>query len=138
MSMDRDPQDQETRRWKVLLRRAAPYLPPRPFRASLWAIVATALYLFVFASDRYVSEAHVVVDSSDISASESLDIGSQLTGTKSSHDQLMLQDHLLSMDMLKQLDTKLNLRAHYSDHSRDQISRMWFKNAQLEWFNQVI
>src|SRR3569833_2660124 len=80
MSMDRDPQDQETRRWKVLLRRAAPYLPPRPFRASLWAIVATALYLFVFASDRYVSEAHVVVDSSDISASESLDIGSLLAG----------------------------------------------------------
>jgi capsular polysaccharide transport system permease protein len=53
-----------------------------------------------------------------------------------SSEQLLLRDHLLSVDMLQRLDAKLNLRAHYSDSSYDLISRMWFKDTKLEWFHR--
>jgi capsular polysaccharide transport system permease protein len=51
-------------------------------------------------------------------------------------DQLLLRDHLLSVDMLQRLDAKLDLRGHYSDSRRDLIARMWFKDAALEWFHR--
>jgi capsular polysaccharide transport system permease protein len=38
--------------------------------------------------------------------------------------------------MLKKLDAKLNLRAHYSNWRRDVLSRMWFENTPLEWFHK--
>jgi len=50
-------------------------------------------------------------------------------------DQMLLRDHLLSLDMLKALDAKLDLRSHYSNWRRDPLSRMWFKDAPLEKFH---
>lgn len=51
-------------------------------------------------------------------------------------DQLLLREYLLSFDMLKKLDQALDLRAHYSDRSRDVVSRMWFTDASMEWFHR--
>ena len=109
----------------------------RTFGAAFVASVLAALYWGLFASDRYVSEAHVVIQHTDQASGESGKIGGLLGGVGggSSSDQLLLRDHLLSIDMLAALDAKLNLRAHYSDWHRDPISRMWFSDAKLEWFH---
>jgi len=109
------------------------------FRAALAAIILAVLYWGVIASDRFVSEAHVIVDRTDSGGSQGKDIASILTGGgDSSHDLLLLRDHLLSVDMLQKLDAKLDLRSHYSDIHRDPISRMWLKNAPLESFQHHI
>jgi capsular polysaccharide transport system permease protein len=97
------------------------------------------LYWGLIASDRYVSEAHVVVQSTDQASGATSRIGSLLgglAGSTGSSEQLLLRDHLLSIDMLLRLDARLNLRAHYSDSSHDLISRMWFRDAKLEWFHR--
>jgi capsular polysaccharide transport system permease protein len=95
------------------------------FAASLLAI----LYWGVIASDRYVSEAHVVIHGADLASAK--DVG----GAGSLVAQMLLRDYLLSVDMLKRLEDKLKLREHYSDRRRDPLSRMWFRTAPLEWFH---
>lgn len=110
----------------------------RTFRAAAAACLAAVLYWGVIASDRYVSEAHIFVQQTDMTAGQITDIGGLLTGSGQGNrsDQLLLRDHLLSVDMLERLDAKLNLRAHYSDWRRDPISQMWFENAAIEWFHR--
>jgi capsular polysaccharide transport system permease protein len=110
--------------------------------STLWTALAVsllaALYWGVIASDRYLSEAHVIIQSTDMVSGQSLDIGSLLgaadTGNRA--DQLLLRDYLLSVDMLKKLDSKLDLRGHYSDRRHDLLSRMWFADASLEKFHR--
>jgi len=115
---------------------AAPVLRRRAFGAAFVASLLAALYWGLIASDRYVSEARVVVQRTDLVGGDGLNIGSLLGGSSSGNhqDQLLLRDHLLSVDMLNKLDARLNLRAHYSDPRRDPISRMWFEDASLERF----
>ena len=116
---------------------AAPTLMrKRVFGAAFIASVLAGLYWGLIASDRYVSEAHIVIQRTDLSSGTSLNIGTLLgSASPSNQDQLLLRDHLLSVDMLKRLDEKLDLRAHYSDSRRDPISRMWFEDAKLERFH---
>jgi capsular polysaccharide transport system permease protein len=109
----------------------------RAFGAAFVASVLAILYWGLIASDRYVSEAHVVIQRTDLSGSTGINIGTLLgNAAPNQDDQLLLRDHLLSVDMLKRLDEKLNLRAHYSDSRRDPLSRMWFEDASLEWFHR--
>lgn len=110
----------------------------RAFGAAFVASVLAALYWGVIASDRYVSEARVIVQRTDLGAGQVMDVGSLLGGVTSGSlaDQLLLRDHLLSVDMLKKLDARLNLRAHYSDWHRDPIARMWLADADMEWFHR--
>ena len=101
------------------------------------AVLCAVLYWSVIASDRYISEAHVIIQNTDMMASgQSLDIAGMLG--KSSigipTEQLLLRDYLLSVDMLKKLDAKLDLRSHYSHPDHDLLSRLWFKDATLEKF----
>ena len=105
--------------------------------AALLAIVLGAPYWLLFASDRYVSEAHVVVQQSDLAGKQAVDFSTLLGGNSANKtDQLLLRDYLLSMDMSRALDKRLNLREHYGDTSRDPFSRFWFKNGSFEWFHQ--
>ncbi|MFT4066427.1 chain-length determining protein [Paraburkholderia sp.] len=101
------------------------------------AIVAIPYWLF-FASDRYVSQATVIIQRTDQINGPSVAIPAALTATggANSADQLLLIEYLLSEDMLEKIDAKLDLRSHYSNWHRDPISRMWFKNAPVEWFYQ--
>lgn len=110
----------------------------RTFGAAFVASLLAALYWGLIASDRYVSEAHVVIQRTDLSSGQSMSFVSLLgnLGAGVQPEQLLLRDHLLSVDMLKKLDAKLNLRAHYSNWRRDVLSRMWFENTALEWFHQ--
>ena len=106
--------------------------------AALIASVAAAVYWLAIASDRYVSEAHVIIQRTDLPSGQQVDFSSLLGGGGggSRTDQLLLRDYLLSVDMLKKLDASLGLRAHYSDTARDPISRMWRQDMAMEWFHR--
>lgn len=101
------------------------------------AVLATAYWL-VFASDRYVSEANVIIRKTDSVGAPSFDLGMLVSGVASVDraNQLLLRDYLLSVDMLKKLDQTLDLRTHYSSSEHDFVSRMWFHDSSLEWFHR--
>ena len=97
----------------------------------------SAVYWVFIASDRYVSEAHVIIQRTDFAGGPNLDFSSLLGGANGGRaDQLLLRSHLLSVDMLKKLDAALHLRAHYADPQRDPLSRMWDKDAPIEQFHK--
>jgi capsular polysaccharide transport system permease protein len=90
--------------------------------------LVAAVYLFVFAADRYVSESVVVVrqEGTAMAIPGGLDALSAMFGTTtaSSQDQYMLEAHILSIDMLRQVDEKLHLRQAYSSPQLDFIFRL--------------
>ena len=108
------------------------------FTIILVAVSLTAaFYWLAVASDRYVSEAHIVIERTDMpGGGGGMSLSNILTGQVSGSrgDQLIMRDHLLSIDMLRKLDAALNLRTHFSSPNIDPISKMWFKNAEMEWF----
>jgi capsular polysaccharide transport system permease protein len=108
------------------------------FGLTSLVIAAAVLYWGVIASDRYVSESQVVIERTTMAASATMDFSSLLTGASGGNraDQLLLRAHLLSVDMLNKLDTKLDLRGHYSDSRRDILSRMWGKDRVQEYFHR--
>jgi len=110
----------------------------RTFSVATLAIVFAIIYWGIIASDRYVSEAQVVIERTDMTSSSAIDLGALMAGAGGGNraDQLLLRTYLLSFDMLRKLDEKLNLRAHYSDSHRDIISRMWAKDIEQEWFHK--
>jgi capsular polysaccharide transport system permease protein len=99
--------------------------------------VAAVMYWGLIASDRYVSEAHVIIQQIDPPAGTSLDISSMIgmSGGSTRADQMFLRDHLLSVDMLAKLDSQLGLREHYSDRRYDMLSRLWSKDISQERFH---
>lgn len=107
-------------------------------RLILILAVLTVAYWLFFASDRYVSEANVIIRKTDSVGAPSFDLGMLVSGVASADraNQLLLRDYLLSVDMLKKLDESLNLRTHYSSSEHDLVSRMWFQNASMEWFHR--
>jgi capsular polysaccharide transport system permease protein len=120
-----------------LRNRLIPALARRRFvSAALAASLLATLYWVAIASDRFVSEAHIIIQRTDMPGGQAMDFSSLLGSVDSGNraDQLLLRDYLLSVDTLKRLDAELNLRAHYSDTSRDPLSRMWRKNTSMEWF----
>ena len=115
----------------------------KPFREktyTFWFVfllcMLGAVYWGIIASDRYISESHIVIQQTQMPATQTMDLSSILGGTPAPNraDQMLLRDYLLSIDMLGKLDKKLSLREHYSDRRRDPISRMWDKDLSTEWF----
>ena len=102
--------------------------------AVIIGIVAAGFYWSLWATDRYVSEANVVLQSAR-GGEPTLNFASILKGG-SSHDLLMLRDHLLSVDMLKKLDAELDLRAHFSNRHIDFFSRLSDPQVPLERFHR--
>src|SRR5690554_4830719 len=105
-------------------------------RNPFWAVAAVALlsaviYWGVMATDRYVSRAHIVLQTPEI-VPTGLNVSSLLSGTSGSGDLLLLKDHMESVAMLNTLQQKLDLRAHYSQTSIDRFSRLSDQNAPLE------
>jgi capsular polysaccharide transport system permease protein len=101
--------------------------------------ILACIYWGIIASDRYVSVAHIVIQSTidTNNVQTAMDLGTLLGGGGGAGniiDQMLLRDRLLSVDMLEILDAKLDLRSHYSNKSRDVISRMWSKDVPREWF----
>lgn len=107
-------------------------------RLVLLGAIAVAVYWLLLASDRFVSEGTVIIQKTNLTSGASFDLSMFVSGTSGVNrpDQLLLREYLLSLDMLKKLDIALDLRSHYSDRQRDLISRMWFRDASLEWFHR--
>ena len=107
--------------------------------AALLCSALSVLYWGVYASDRYISEAHVIIQSTKTASGQSLDLGSLLGtgGGGDQPDQLLLRDRLLSVDMLRQLDAKLHLQEHYAAPAHDLLSRLSFWGApSIEKFHE--
>lgn len=108
------------------------------FGAAVLVCLVAGLYWGFIASNRYVSEANVIIQRTDLSAGHAMDFSSLLPGASGGNrgDQLLLRNYLLSVDMLNKLEARLSLRAHYSDRRRDPLSRMWSDDLSQEWFHQ--
>jgi len=107
------------------------------FRYPLWAISFISIffvssYWSFLATDRYVSEANVVLESPQLAA-PTLSFESLFSGAGGrSSDMLLLRDYLLSVDMLSSLDEAVDFRDHYSSRSIDYFSRLYDKTAFIE------
>lgn len=100
-----------------------------------WAVAIVAslfvgLYWSLWASDRYVSHAIVVLESPQISQPE-LSMASLFGGSSGNQDLLLLREHLLSVDMLRHVQDTLDFRSHYSQHG-DLVSRLRNPQAPME------
>lgn len=114
-------------------------LSPGKLRLVVVAVpwVAAAIYLLMFAADRYSSESMVAVrqEGAAMSVPAGVDALSAMFGSSmaSHEDQLMLESHILSMDMLRQVDERLDLRGEYSSPRFDFIFGL-SKSASQEKF----
>jgi capsular polysaccharide transport system permease protein len=106
--------------------------------AAVIASLLAAVYWLAIASDRYVSQAHVIIERTDLSGGQTMDFSNLIAGVGNTNraDQLLLRDHLLSVEMLRKLDAVLKLRAHYADPARDPFSRLWSKDEAIEDFHR--
>ncbi|GEN24187.1 capsule polysaccharide export inner-membrane protein KpsE [Halomonas cupida] len=100
-----------------------------------WALAAIAIllvsfYWLVWADDRYVSRATVVLESPQVATPE-FSFSSLLTGSQQDSDLLLLREYLLSVDMLKQVQEQLDFRKHYAEHG-DVFSTLWNEDAPIE------
>ena len=87
--------------------------------------LVTALYLALIAADRYVAESKVAIKHAASTEVGSADIGGVLTGgySKTREDALYLKEHVLSLDMLQQLDQSLQLRTAFGNAGLD----FWYR-----------
>ena len=108
----------------------------RILAAAIAACMMSVAYWGFIASDRYVSEASVIIQRTDANAAKAVDVGALLGGGTSADrpEQLLLRNYMLSRDMLAKLDVKLHLRQHYSDTRRDPLSRLWSQDSPAERF----
>lgn len=103
---------------------------PAAFRVFLVTVLLptllAAFYYGLVASDRYVSEAHFALrSSSDIQVGGILDsVFGSAGGRTSSEDDSIVNDYIMSLDMLQKLDQALDLRGHYSSDKIDILSRL--------------
>lgn len=94
------------------------------------------IYYTIFAADRYVSESKVTVKQSGEAAPISLSGIAQMLGggvTGSSEETHYLREYIHSLDMLKYLDTKFDLRQHYGSMKLDPFYRL-YSGVSQEWF----
>ncbi len=113
-------------------------LKERIFAFVFLLSIFVAFYWGFIASDRYVSEAHVIVQRTDLASGQTMDFGAWLPGLSgtSSSEQLLLRDHLLSVDMLNKLDAELDLRAHYQKGFwRDPFTHILTTSISIEKFH---
>lgn len=102
----------------------------------LLSIVVVGCYWGFWASDRYVSEANVVLESPQIAPPE-LNFQSLMTGGGNNNgDMLLLRDYLLSVDMLRKADQELDLREHYAQSDIDYFSRLSAVELPIEEFHE--
>jgi capsular polysaccharide transport system permease protein len=107
------------------------FLKKQPHWAlAIVAILLVSFYWYVWAEDRYVSRATVVLESPQI-APPSLDFSSMLSASSGNSDLLLLREYLLSVDMLKQVQEQLDFRGHYTSHG-DFFARLSDAGAPIE------
>lgn len=101
----------------------------KKYRAYLVCVLAPslllALYYLAFATDRYVSNAQLIVEGDDVASLSIAALGILAPGAgESALDAEIVKTFILSPAMLDHLDAQLNVRAHYSDPAIDPFSRL--------------
>ena len=112
------------------------------FIVALPTLIAT-VYFGLIASDIYISETRYA-----IRTSESAPAGDLLSAvlapaglSSASEDSKIVSDYILSRDMLKELESQLKLRAHYSSLEVDWISRLSADASEehfLEYYRDMV
>ena len=90
-----------------------------------WLLVA--LYYVFIAADFYESSASFMIKEANSQAGTSTGgvTLAAIAGFSSQHDEHILNEHILSVDMMKALDASLNLKAHFAAHPEaDFVSRL--------------
>ncbi|WP_249979305.1 chain-length determining protein [Vreelandella olivaria] len=98
---------------------------------ALIAIVLVSFYWFIWAEERYVSRATVVLESPQVATPEFSLSSLMGGGGGNTHDLLLLREHLLSVDMLRLLDEQLGIRQHYSENG-DLFAKLRNPNVPIE------
>ncbi|NDL70401.1 chain-length determining protein [Vreelandella alkaliphila] len=98
---------------------------------ALVAILLVSFYWFVWAEERYVSRAIVVLESPQVATPEFSLSSLMGGGGGNTADLLLLREHLLSVDMLRLLDQQLGVRQHYSENG-DFFARLRDSEAPIE------
>ena len=104
---------------------------------AFFITLVSALYWGFFASERYVSQAYVVLESPQV-ASPGFNLQSMLRGSAGISDLLLLREHLLSVDMLRKLENHINLREHYAQTSVDRFTRLSKAQVPIEGLHRYI
>lgn len=106
-------------------------------------LIAVA-YFSLFALDRYVSSAQVVVRQSDAPSSPAMPGLAILTGgvdPASREYTLYLKEYIISYDMLLKLEKSIQWSDHYSDHIKDPLyflSKDAPVEEKLEFYNKMV
>ena len=104
-------------------------LTPRRLRILIVAVPMAigAVYLGLFAADRYVSVSMVGLRSSTGETAALAGVASLLSSVSGpgNQDTYFLRDYMGSLGLLKKLDARLGLRAHYEAQLRDPLFRLW-------------
>ncbi len=93
----------------------------------LWVIVCfslAALYYGAIASDRYVSQASLIIKQADQLKMLPDALSMLGLGGSNHQDVLVIQEYLKSWDMLNTLDKELQLKKHYQSDNADLFSRL--------------
>lgn len=100
------------------------------------AILLVSVYWGLWASDRYVSQANVVLESPQLS-SPTLNFESLFSGggAPTRTDMLLLRDYLMSVDMLNMLQEELDIRQHFANPAIDYFSRLSDSDTEIEQFH---
>ena len=111
--------------WKQMLRMGG----------FMWVVVVFALaviYYTTIASDRFVSEAKVIIRQADPMKTVP-DISLLGLAGSNNQDILVVQEYLKSLDMLKALDERLQLKKHYQSTTADWFSRLSSSASQEDF-----
>lgn len=126
--------------WSVRLSEWRKKFGRSPFLAGavVFSLLSSTYWLLV-ASDRYVSEAAVIVQRTDMGSRAPTDISSLLAGDAGGnrHDQLIMREYLLSRGVAQFLDKELALSEHYSAWTNDPLSRLAFSDTDEEFYNYL-
>ncbi|BBB30258.1 chain-length determining protein [Neptunomonas japonica] len=95
------------------------------------AVLLVTVYWSILASDSYVSQSNVVLESPQVTV-PNMDVSALLGGNSGDSDMLLLRDYLLSVDMLRKIDTALGFRAHYASSDIDYFTRLRSSDVPIE------
>lgn len=124
-----------------------------PKIASFRAVVVVPLAILVayyglVASDRYVSESYFTIKENN-GGSQNVSLGFlNVANPSSMEDEMIMEEYLLSDDMLQYLDSELDLRAHFQKGGMDWFSSLggeatreefleYYRNHVKVYFNET-
>lgn len=111
------------------------FTPRRLAWAMLGVPMALAIvYFSFFAADRYVSESIITVRQAQGGNASAPGLALLIAGVNppSREDTLYLRQYIHSLELMKKLDARLNLRAHFEAPKRDALYRLYAGTTQ-EW-----